>query len=179
MYPGYRPDRLVAVAPGSVWATKRWPVEKYADVVRALQAEGWYVVCVGSREDAPLCADLLRRAGAGINAAGRLTLLQSAELLRRCRALISNDSAPMHLAVAMRTTVVAIFGATVPAFGFAPMGENDVVIETEGLTCRPCAIHGGPRCPIGTFVCMHQITADRVLESVRRILHVSHAEGRS
>jgi heptosyltransferase II len=178
-HPECRPDRLIAVAPGSIWATKRWPVEKYAALIRALHAEGWCVVCVGSKEDAPLCTGLVEQAGAGVQAAGRLTLLQSTELLRRCRVLVSNDSAPMHLAVAMRTPVVAIFGATVPAFGFAPLGEKDVVIETTGLTCRPCAIHGGPRCPIGTFVCMQNISADRVLETVRRILHVSHAEGRS
>ncbi|HEY6193358.1 MAG TPA: glycosyltransferase family 9 protein, partial [Bacteroidota bacterium] len=98
------------------------------------------------------------------------SILQSAELIRRCRALVCNDSAPMHLAVAVRTPVVAIFGATVPEFGFAPIGERDVVLETKGLPCRPCSIHGGDVCPVKTFVCMLDIPVGRVVEAVEKLL---------
>ena len=101
---------------------------------------------------------------------GELTLLQSGELIRRCRVLIANDSAPMHMAVAVRTPVVAIFGATVPEFGFTPLGEHDVVVQTLGLECRPCAIHGGTSCPIKTFVCMKDIQVADVLDRVNDIL---------
>ena len=83
---------------------------------------------------------------------------------------MTNDSAPLHIGVAMRTPVAAIFGATVPEFGFAPYGEHDIVIETKELDCRPCAIHGGTVCPIGTFVCMKNIEARMVYERVIGIL---------
>ena len=76
----------------------------------------------------------------------------------------------MHLAVAMQTQVVAIFGATVPEFGFAPYGRHDVVVETKGLSCRPCSIHGGDKCPISTFDCMKRISADNVYGSIQAVL---------
>jgi len=73
----------------------------------------------------------------------------------------------------METPVIAIFGPTVPAFGFAPQGVNDEVIERQGLTCRPCSVHGGDACPIKTFVCMKEIIPDavfaRVLARVRPV----------
>jgi heptosyltransferase-2 len=104
------------------------------------------------------------------NVAGKLSLLQSAELIKRSHVIISNDSAPMHLAVAVATPVVAIFGATVPEYGFAPRGAHDIVIETKGLKCRPCSIHGGKTCPIGTFECMIAITPELVVNKVMPFL---------
>ncbi|HTP81226.1 MAG TPA: putative lipopolysaccharide heptosyltransferase III [Bacteroidota bacterium] len=159
---------LIGVAPGTIWNTKRWPKERFALVAQALAAQGNRVVLIGGPEDASLAGEIAstvndRRVA---TAAGALTLLESAALIRRCQQLITNDSAPMHMAVAMRTPVIALFGATVPAFGFAPYGEHDTVVETNGLSCRPCSIHGGDRCPIGTFDCMLHISADRVVRLV-------------
>ncbi len=162
---------IIAVAPGTIWNTKRWPAERFAEVCRALSGEGRAVVLIGSESDRPLCEEIRSLAGSGkiFNTAGTLSLLQSAELIKRCRVLLSNDSAPMHMAVAVRTPVVAIFGATVPAFGFSPYGEHDVVVETTGLTCRPCSVHGGPECPIKTFNCMNDIHVDRVLSVLHTV----------
>lgn len=105
------------------------------------------------------------------NMAGELTLRQSAELLRTCALLVTNDSAPMHLAGAVGTTTFAIFGATVPAFGFGPLGPADRSFGVEGLSCRPCAIHGGNRCPIGTFDCMERLAPDTILQAALDLLH--------
>jgi heptosyltransferase-2 len=102
--------------------------------------------------------------------AGQLSLLQSAAMLERASLLVSNDSAPMHLAGAVGTPVIAIFGATAPSYGFGPSGPFDRVVETPGLACRPCAIHGGPKCPIGTFECMERITPDRLLAEIQDLL---------
>lgn len=157
--------RPVAVAPGSVWNTKRWPAGSYEMLCRLLRERGEAVVLVGGKADVPLCESIAASAGVP-SAAGVLSLLQSAALLRRCRVLVTNDTAPQHLAVAVRTPVVAIFGPTVPAFGFSPAGPRDAVVETLGLRCRPCSIHGGARCPIGTFVCMNLITPERVLAAI-------------
>ena len=158
----------IAVAPGSVWATKRWPEEEFAALIRLLVERDFTVVLVGGAGDRGLCARLAGAAGNGAvaDAAGRFSLTGSAALIGRCRALVSNDSAPVHLAVAMGVPVVAVFGPTVPRFGFAPAGPRDVVVEVEGLECRPCSIHGGNRCPIGTFDCMKRIAAGRVLNAL-------------
>ena len=168
--------RMVALAPGSVWRTKRWPEERYGELCAILAERGHGIVLVGGVDDRALCAAIERSSGIDqvMNAAGSFTLLQSAELLRRCRALVCNDSAPMHLAVAMGTPVVAIFGATVPEFGFAHLGEQDRVVQTAGLNCRPCSIHGGHSCPIKTFECMLRITPAQVSETLREILTQGH-----
>ncbi|MGA9117621.1 MAG: glycosyltransferase family 9 protein [Bacteroidota bacterium] len=161
---------LAAVAPGSVWATKRWPEDRYVTLVRGLRQAGMGVVLVGGPGDAALAGRIREAAGAEgvLNAAGPMSILQSAELIGRCRVCITNDSAPLHLAAAMRTPAVAIFGPTVPAFGFGPVGERDAVVELAGLGCRPCAIHGGRECPIGTFECMKGIPPGPVLVEALR-----------
>jgi lipopolysaccharide heptosyltransferase II len=160
--------QLAAIAPGTIWNTKRWLKERFAEVAESLAARKSGVVIIGGPEDAELGEEIKSLAHSPLvyNAAGSLSLLESAELIRRCSVLVSNDSAPMHLAVAVRTPVVAIFGATVPAFGFGPVGRRDAIVETRGLRCRPCSIHGGDRCPIGTFECMKNITSERVLARV-------------
>ena len=170
---------MVAIAPGSIWNTKRWPKEHFVELSRLLAHAGHRIALIGGKPDAPLCEEIMKSLGqvAAINAAGALTLLQSAELIRQSRVLVSNDSAPMHLAVAVGTPVVAIFGATVPEFGFAPLGKHDRVMETRGLPCRPCSIHGGDNCPIRTFDCMWQISPQAVFETIGRVLADSpHAQ---
>jgi heptosyltransferase II len=164
--------KMVALAPGSVWATKRWPQESYARLASALADDGVAVVLIGGREDAYLCASIARIAGGrgSVSTAGDLSLLESAELIRRCAVLVTNDSAPLHLGVAVHTPVIALFGPTVPRFGFAPLGKNDLVLEQTDLACRPCSIHGGPRCPIRTFDCMRRTSPEVVLGRVRSFL---------
>lgn len=164
--------RWVALAPGSVWATKRWPAAHFRGLVKLLVGAGYAIVLVGGEEDHALCDQIAGAAGPrkALNAAGSLTLLQSAELIRRSDILVTNDSAPMHLASAMRVPVLALFGPTVPSFGFAPSGPRDVVVERNGLLCRPCSIHGGTKCPIGTFECMIGISPAEVFRVVESIL---------
>ncbi len=159
---------LIAIAPGTVWNTKRWPPERFATLAGGLVSRGYGVILVGGVEDAGLCREIAA-AGGGIrimNACGKFPVLGSAELIRRSALLVCNDSAPLHLATAVGTPILAIFGATIPGFGFGPTGPRDAVMETGGLSCRPCSIHGGDRCPVGTFECMTRITPEMVLDAV-------------
>lgn len=158
---------LVALAPASVWATKRWPF--YAELARELAPKA-RVVIIGSREDVALSDEVCGSVPGAINAAGMLTLLGSAELIRRCNLLVSNDSAPLHLASAVDTPTVAIFGPTVPAFGFGPLAKDSATIGLEGLACRPCDRHGPRRCPLGHWKCMREITPGDVAARVIDIL---------
>lgn len=158
---------LVALAPGSIWGTKRWPF--YPELARAL-GDGAQLVIVGSESDAPLAAAIVDAAPGAIDATGRLSLLASAELIGRCRVLVSNDSAPMHLASAMGTPTVAIFGPTVPDFGFGPLAPRSVVVGHDALPCRPCDRHGPHRCPLGHHRCMRDLPPDLVADRVRALL---------
>jgi heptosyltransferase-2 len=158
---------LIALAPGSVWATKRWPY--YPELARQLSA-GAQIVIVGGESDQELAQAIVRATGgAAIDATGRLSLLASADLIGRCALLVTNDSAPQHLASAMNTPTVAVFGPTVPDFGFGPLAEQSVVAGLDSLPCRPCDRHGPQRCPLGHWRCMREITPDMVAELARRI----------
>ena len=157
-------DGFIALAPGSVWATKRWPY--YRELAERLDRP---VVVVGGPED----ADTGREIGAGEpsrirSAAGELPLAVSAALLAHAAVVVTNDSAPLHLGAAAGVPVVAIFGPTVPAFGFGPRGHRDQIVELGGLACRPCSTHGPMRCPLGHHRCMRELGVERVLEAVQR-----------
>jgi heptosyltransferase II len=166
---------IIAVAPGTIWNTKRWPMDRFASLCRYSASENTAIVLIGGSEDEALCNNVVKAAQSNnvFNVTGKLSILQSAELIRRCNVLISNDSAPMHIAVAMGIPVIAIFGATIPEYGFAPRGPDDIVIEAHGLKCRPCSIHGGAQCPIKTFECMLSITPEVVVDKLNHFLKSS------
>ena len=163
---GAATEPFVAVAPGSIWATKRWPL--YAEL--ALEIDG-RIAIVGAGSDRELAAEILERAGSrAFDATGKLSLLASAELIGRARALVTNDSAPLHLASAMNTPTVAIFGPTVPEFGFGPLATRSAVLGLDSLACRPCDRHGPQRCPLGHWRCMREITPRVVAMAVQELL---------
>jgi len=156
---------FVALAPGSIWGTKRWP--GYVGLAAALDAP---VVVVGGREDMLLAEAVAAAApGRGYNATGALGLRGSAALIGRAAVLVTNDSAPLHLATAMGTPVVAIFGPTVPAFGFGPRGARDRIVEHADLPCRPCSAHGPQVCPLGHHRCMTELSVASVAAAVAAV----------
>jgi heptosyltransferase-2 len=160
-------SKVVAIAPGSRWFTKRWPVQYYNDLIQKLTAQHISIVLIGDEQDRTLA---IEQAETVLNLIGRTTLLELAELLRRCDLLISNDSAPIHIASAFDTFILAIFGPTTRELGFFPWSRNSTVIENKGLACRPCGLHGGNRCPKKHFKCMLEITPQRVYEeAVKRL----------
>ncbi len=163
---------FVALAPGSVWATKRWPF--YAELGAELAGEVAMVV-VGGAGDHALAAAIEAGCPAGrvVDATGRLSLLASAELLERAALLVTNDSAPQHLASAMGTATLAIFGPTVPAFGFGPLAPGSVTVGVDDLACRPCDRHGPRVCPLGHWRCMREQAPDAVAARVRAMLATS------
>ncbi|HNW59759.1 MAG TPA: lipopolysaccharide heptosyltransferase II [bacterium] len=161
---------LVAIAPGSIWATKRWPAASFRQLAERIAAAGWPLVWIGGEDDRALCEQISQgMAGHQLNCAGRLTIRQSAELIRRAAVLVCNDSAPLHAASAVDMPTVAIFGPTVPEFGFGPCSSVAAIIQ-EQLPCRPCSPHGGHKCPIGTHACMTGIPVERVFQEIKRIV---------
>ncbi|KPK69796.1 hypothetical protein AMJ82_04700, partial [candidate division TA06 bacterium SM23_40] len=109
--------------------------------------------------------------------AGRTTVGELAAVLARCRVLVTNDSGPMHVATGVGTPVVAIFGATTPELGFAPLGERDIIVS-RSLECRPCSLHGSERCPVGTFECMEGIEAQEVFEKTLSLIGSTYEPAR-
>jgi heptosyltransferase-2 len=164
-------EPVFIVCPGSVWFTKRWTIEGYAALVKQLEQKyGRTLICGGPDDLSVAQAVQMQAEGHGVCLAGQADLQTFMALIDRARIVISNDSAPMHLAVARNTSVVAIFCATTPSLGYGPYSSQSVVIEQKELSCRPCGRHGGPRCPRGTEDCMRLITVGNVLRGVDQLL---------
>jgi heptosyltransferase II len=161
---------LIALAPGSVWATKRWP--GYAELAKRLAAR-YRLALIGGRSDSSDAASIAEFSGAQgvVDGTGSLTLLASAELIGRAKLLVTNDSAPQHLASAMGTPTITIFGPTVEEFGFGPLAPTSISLGLDALACRPCHHHGPPRCPLGHWRCMRELGVDAVAIAVDEVLN--------
>ncbi len=92
----------------------------------------------------------------------RLPLGPLKAALAQAALVVSNDSGPMHLATALGVPVLALFGSTVPAFGFVPAGPRDQILAADELPCRPCSVHGRNRCWLGHWRCLREITPERI-----------------
>jgi heptosyltransferase-2 len=153
---------FVALAPGSIWGTKRWP--GYPELAAALDGQ---IVLVGGADDLPVAEAIQARAPARVHsAAGAVSLRVSAALIARAGVLVTNDSAPLHLSTAAGTPVVAIFGPTVPEQGFGPRGARDAALGHPALSCRPCSSHGPQVCPLLHHRCMRELAVETVVAAV-------------
>ncbi len=163
-------NEIISIAPGSVWQTKRWSESKYIQLINKLINLKYTVLLIGGDADKMICSNIESTVNSHhlINLCGKLSILQSAAAIMRSKVVVTNDSAPMHIASAVKTHCVALFGPTVQEFGFTPIGNRYIIVE-KNLECRPCTPHGGNYCPILTHDCMELITVDEVMEAVKNI----------
>jgi heptosyltransferase-2 len=164
----YKQQKYICIAPASLWATKQWPAEKWAALIRHLP-EGFRVYLLGAAGDSHLCREIIENAGDAdiLSLAGRLTLMQSAALMKDAAMNFTNDSAPTHLASSVDAPVRTVFCSTVPSFGFGPLSSNSAVVEVdEDLKCRPCGLHGHRSCPEGHFRCALGIPVEKLLSAL-------------
>lgn len=162
-------NEFVALAPGAMHYTKRWPAEYFTELIqKILTGSKQHVLLLGSAHEAPLL-DQLVSSDRVINVAGNFSIIESAILLSKAKGLVSNDSGLMHLATAVRTPVVAIFGSTVEELGFFPYRGKSAIVENKNLNCRPCSHVGKKACPKKHFKCMQEILPDTVYNELQRI----------
>ena len=163
-------ERLAGLCAGSVWATKRWLPEGFAAVGRGLVERGYRPLLLGGPDDREVSVRVAGLIGpAAVAGAGRTSLKALAAWMDRVSILVTNDSAPLHVAAARGTPTVAVFGATTTGLGFGPFHPRSRVVEVP-LRCRPCGRHGGARCPEGHFRCMRDVTPAAVLGAVDELL---------
>ncbi len=158
------PPPFIALAPGSIWPTKRWPFDHWVTLAEWYTQAGLSVVWIGGDDDRESCDQMATASGTGIPAAGELSWQGTAALLSQAHVLVANDSAPVHLAGSVGCPIVALFGPTVPGFGFGPIGKGSISMGVR-LGCRPCRLHGGRRCPEGHFRCLTDLLPARVLNT--------------
>jgi 3-deoxy-D-manno-octulosonic-acid transferase/heptosyltransferase-1 len=162
---GLNGRRVVAVHPMALWPTKLWKSQLFSELAGRLAKElGLGVVFTGGVRDWASVEEITARVSPSpVNFCGRLDLLELAALFSRCALVISTDTGPMHLAAAMGTPVVALFGPTAPD-RTGPYGPGHVVVRT-GVACSPCF---KKTCPDPR--CMYEITPDQVLQAVKEKL---------
>lgn len=156
----------VVFAPGAEFGpAKRWPPSAFAELAQALAARGAAVWLLGSSADAGPCDEVARAsAGAATDLAGRTTLDEAIELIAASDAVVTNDSGLMHIAAAVGTPQVALFGSSSPQHT-PPLAANARVLWLH-LECSPCFARV---CPLGHFRCMREIPPGHVLEALRAL----------
>lgn len=168
---------FVAIGPSASFALKCWPLDYFAALVQKILDFGVQVVLVGGsneRETAEL-AERFPTTEMVFQGAGLFSPLESAALLSKALAVVSNDTSLIHLAEAMNTPALALFGPTVREFGYAPFLPQSQLLESrESLTCRPCSRTGKGNCRISqTQHCMTSLSVDDVWECLLPLLQTA------
>lgn len=154
------------ISASAPWPSKNWPVEHIIKLCDMLAARNIRVVLTGQQKDQILARQIIAKARSKpVNCAGKTNVLQLAALIARCRAYISPDSAPLHVASAMKVPVIALFGPTDPVRHLPPMGKG-AVMHRE-LKCAPC--YSGV-CKIKTHACMKEITPEQVFAKLMDLI---------
>ena len=158
--------RPVVLAPGAEYGpAKQWPAEHYRAVARALAGQGWEVAVVGLAQDRALGAAILDGIAPAYNLCGETDLAQLTALLAGAALLISNDSGAMHLAAALGTPQLAVFGSTNPAWT-GPINPQGRVLY-RGQRCSPCYAR---TCRFGHTRCLTELLPVGAIEEAERLL---------
>ncbi|GAA5184161.1 lipopolysaccharide heptosyltransferase II [Niveibacterium umoris] len=159
--------RPVVFCPGAEYGpAKRWPEKHYAELARRLASQGQPVWILGSKKDAPVSAAIVQQSGgAALDLCGRTSLGEAISLIAHARYAVTNDSGLMHVAAALGTPLVALFGSSSPNYT-PPLSEQAAVIWLK-LPCSPCFKR---ECPLGHLDCLNKITPDSVEEQARKLL---------
>lgn len=161
---------IIGLVPGAGFFTKRWPLEYFAELSNRIY-KSYQIVVLGGKNETGL-GEVLASNQKIHNFAGKLSLLETGIAISLMNLVISNDSGLMHMATAVNTPVVALFGSSVKELGFFPYRGKSLVLENQDLNCRPCSHIGREDCPQDHFKCMREISPGRVYDSVMEILRV-------
>jgi heptosyltransferase-2 len=162
---------FVFLGVGARWETKRWPARHFVALGASIASElGLGVRYAIDPMERALEAEFRSLLPAVRHAEiASLGFRESAALAASASAIVSNDSALLHLGPALGVPALGIFGSTVPEFGFAPKGPRESVVEIP-LGCRPCDVHGKRRCPLSHHACMERLPPELALASLRPLL---------
>ncbi len=180
---------------GSVWKTKKYPIDQWADVIFNLLKQNMndYCVLTGSLQDKKNIDAFFEKIKLILNenalekkeydnilsriidTSKLFSLSEFAMVVSQAKFVLSNDSSPVHFASAFNVPIIAVFGPTIPEFGFAPTSSKSAVVSYQDengyrLYCQPCSIHGKNKCPQGHFRCMKELSSKTVLNKINNLL---------
>lgn len=162
----------VACVIGAALGTKQWPVYKWKEFCRQLNHP---VILLGGPEDVAAGNEIAAVDDIKVyNACGKFRLNESADLVRKAKLVVTNDTGLMHIAAAYKKPIISLWGNTVPSFGMTPHYGSGMVpntiVQVNKLWCRPCSKIGYKKCPLGHFKCMEKIEVEQVLQIVKQSL---------
>ncbi|MDY6915642.1 MAG: lipopolysaccharide heptosyltransferase II [Candidatus Cloacimonadota bacterium] len=161
--------KLIGIFPGAKHFTKQYPFWNYAKVI-GLAPENFKFVVLGNENEKDLAIKIDKECSQEIlDLTGKLNIQELISVINILDAVVSNDSGPMHIAAALHIPQVAIFGATHPDLGFAPMNDKAVVLALN-LECQPCSLHGESFCPKAHFRCLNSLAPETVINALLKLL---------
>ena len=164
--------KVVGIAPGSVWATKRYPTSSYIKVAEMLYENGYAIALFGGKDDIESLDEFASSFKYPYyDFACKTSLSELPAIIKSVDLLLVNDSGLMHIACSVQTPCVAVFGPTTKQLGFFPYDEKSIVVENNNISCRPCGKHGGDKCPKKHFQCMLDIEPIQIFNAALSILH--------
>ncbi len=165
-----RGNRIIGIAPGGRHQTKMWNEESFAKFADEIVNLGDVPVFIGDKNDMEVVERIREiMTGKSISLAGKIDLSETIGVISHLNALVANDSGPMHIAGALGIPFVAVFGPTHPDLGFCPRYSSGTIIHS-GVECSPCSLHGSSPCRKRHRFCMDEITWERVLEALNKIV---------
>lgn len=168
--PEYCKNGYVALVLAGTYFTKRMPVDKYRKMISETDIP--FVLLGGNNERTMADRILGWNTGNVVDFTGKLRINQSASLEKNARLVITNDTGLMHIAAAFKKKILSVWGNTSPELGMYPYlpGIGSEILETKGLSCRPCSKLGYRQCPKKHFRCMNDIPEDRIIDWVKKEL---------
>jgi len=160
---------FVLLGAGARWETKRWPAAHFVRLAELIERERGLDTRFALLPGEPVAPEIQRHLASRGEGPLSLPFRELAAAASHARAIVSNDSAVLHLGPALGVPVLGLFGGTVPEFGFARQGPRDEVTEIR-LGCRPCGVHGRPRCPLGHHRCMRDLAPEWAYAALSRVL---------
>lgn len=164
--------KYIGFAPGSRHFTKMWLKEYYIELGNLLNNAGFKIALLGGKDDKNICSEISSKITDSINLCNEDDILQTAADMKKCLAIVCNDSGLMHTACAVKIPVLTFFGSTVREFGFTPYKNENIILENAGLSCRPCTHIGKSYCPKGHFKCMKEIKPDLAFENLKKLINI-------
>ena len=156
----YQSKTYYCLAPASVWKTKEAPFSIWKSLIEKLRSEDCHIFLLGGPDDfekSQKIKNVFKNRDV-TNLCGKLSLIQSAGLMKNAKRNYVNDSAPLHLASAVNAPVTVFYCSTSPKFGFGPLSDDSKIIEVDHLDCKPCGLHGHKTCPKGHFKCGNDLS---------------------
>ena len=157
----------VAFVIAGTYFTKKLPADKVSEICQNIP---FPVILLGGKEESAVGEKVLSESkGNVLNYAGKISLNQSASLVKNARLVLTNDTGLMHIAAAFEKKILSFWGNTIPEFGMYPYKADPVSmqLEVEGLKCRPCSKIGFQKCPKKHFRCMKNISTQNAIDWVK------------